>query len=357
MPGKETRIKVVGVGGGGNNAVARMMEEGVRGVEFVAINTDVQVLEENPADNRIQIGEELTQGRGSGGDPAIGEAAAEESKSNIKNAVEGAEMVFVTAGMGGGTGTGAAPLVAEAAKTQGALTVAVVTRPFSFEGPRRKQIAEEGIEKLRANVDTLIVIPNDRLLDTVERRVSLLEAFKLADRILWQGVQGISEIIQNTGIINVDFSDVRAVLLDAGTALMGIGSAAGDTRAVQAAEAAAQSPLLEASLNGATNLLVNIVGPPDLALSEVDDAVEVIRAECGTEPNVLLGAAIDPKLDDEIRITILATGYGSNGPTKARAAREKEEETPSTGSILDEILGENLPEDEEELDKPPFLRS
>ena len=361
MPSKDTRIKVVGVGGGGNNAVARMMEEGVRGVEFIAINTDVQVLEENPADKRIQIGEELTSGRGSGGNPEIGRAAAEESKSDIKNSLEGAEMIFVTAGMGGGTGTGSAPMVAEVAKALGALTVAVVTRPFSFEGPRRKQLSDEGIQELRSRVDTLIVIPNDRLLETVERRASLMDAFKLADKVLWQGVQGISDIIQTTGLINVDFSDVKTVLTDAGAALMGIGLASGDSRATQAAEMAAQSPLLESSLAGATNLLINIVGPADLALSEVDDAVEIIRQACGTEPNIMLGAAIDPKLDDSIRLTILATGYGTSGaptPGLGRGARREEpqREPERKKSLVEQLLAEDTQEEEDNLDLPPFLR-
>jgi len=292
------RIKVVGVGGGGTNAVNRMIEAGLTGVEFIAMNTDIQVLDISAADYKMQLGENLTRGLGAGGNPEVGRSAAEESKSDIKKSIEGADMVFITAGMGGGTGTGAAPVIAEIAKEIGALTVAVVTKPFKFEGPRRSRIAEEGVDALRDKVDTVIVIPNDRLLGVVEKRATLVEAFKEADDVLRQGVQGISDIITIPGIIN------------AGSALMGIGVATGENRATDAAMAAIASPLLETSIEGARAALINITGGKDLTLSEVHEATELIsQATDADDANIIFGIVQDDSMTGEVRITVLATGF------------------------------------------------
>ncbi len=309
------KIKVIGCGGGGTNAVNRMIDAGLTGVEFIAMNTDIQVLDISAADYKLQLGENLTRGLGAGGNPEVGRSAAEESKSDIKKALEGADMVFITAGMGGGTGTGSAPVIAEIAKDLGILTVAVVTKPFKFEGPRRSRLADEGVDNLKDKVDTVIIIPNDRLLGVVEKRATLVEAFKEADDVLRQGVQGISDIITIPGIINVDFADVRAIMLNAGTALMGIGVASGDHRAVDAAQAAIASPLLETSIEGARAALINITGGPDMTLAEVHEATELIQQATDAEDaNIIFGIVQDPNMKDEMRITVLATGFDQQRP-------------------------------------------
>lgn len=306
-------IKVVGIGGGGSNAVNRMIEAGLGGVEFIAMNTDIQVLELSAAPVRLQIGSALTKGLGVGGNPETGREAAEESRQDVKKLLEGADMVFITAGMGGGTGTGAAPVVAEIAREMGALTVAVVTKPFRFEGPRRLRLAEEGIANLRARVDTSIVIPNDRLLDVVEKRAPLVEAFRTADDTLRQGVQGVSDIITIPGLINVDFNDVKAIMSNAGTAIMGIGVGRGDNRAVTAAELAIASPLLETSIEGARGVLMNVTAGPDLTLEELYDAAGVVSKATDTEDAfIIMGTVIDETLGQDVRVTVLATGFGSH---------------------------------------------
>src|SRR6186713_915724 len=320
-------IKVVGVGGGGTNAVNRMVDAGLRGVEFIAANTDAQALQMCDADIKLNIGHEVTKGLGAGANPDVGFASAAESRDDIKEALKGADMVFVTAGEGGGTGTGAAPVIAEIAKNEiGALTVGVVTRPFGFEGQQRARQAQEGIDRLREMVDTLIVIPNERLLSIVERRTSILDAFREADNVLRQGVQGITDLITIPGLINLDFADVRTIMQDAGSALMGIGSAAGENRAAEAAKAAISSPLLEESVEGATGILLNITGPPDLGLFEVNEAAEIIHSAADANANIIFGAVIDEAMGDEIRVTLIATGfdkkaeqpYGSFGRAQER---------------------------------------
>jgi cell division protein FtsZ len=316
------KIKVIGCGGGGTNAVNRMIDAGLTGVEFIAMNTDIQVLDISAADYKLQLGENLTRGLGAGGNPEVGRSAAEESKSDIKKSLEGADMVFITAGMGGGTGTGSAPVIAEIAKDLGILTVAVVTKPFKFEGPRRSRLADEGVDNLKDKVDTVIIIPNDRLLGVVEKRATLVEAFKEADDVLRQGVQGISDIITIPGIINVDFADVRAIMLNAGTALMGIGVATGDHRAVDAAQAAIASPLLETSIEGARAALINITGGPDMTLAEVHEATELIQQATDAEDaNIIFGIVQDPNMKDEVRITVLATGFDQLRPPAPVSAR------------------------------------
>src|SRR5919202_670053 len=315
-------IKVVGVGGGGTNAVNRMVDAGLTGVEFVAVNTDAQALLMCDADVKIHIGARATRGLGAGADPAVGNAAATESRDELKEALKGADMVFVTAGEGGGTGTGAAPIVADLAKNElDALTVGVVTRPFSFEGRRRAQQAEQGISELSDKVDTLIVIENDRLLQVVEKRTPLADAFKMADDILRQGVQGITDLITVPGIVNLDFADVRTIMRDAGSALMGIGVASGENRASEAARTAVSSPLLEASIEGATGILLNITGPADIGLFEVNEAAEVVTSAAAQDANVIFGAVIDEGLGDEVRVTVIATGFGAVGALRRRQAR------------------------------------
>ncbi|MGI6558472.1 MAG: cell division protein FtsZ [Limnochordia bacterium] len=309
--GHFANIKVVGVGGGGSNAVNRMIEAELRGVEFIAMNTDAQALLLSNASRRIRLGEKLTKGLGAGSNPEIGMKAAEESKEDIREALEGADMVFITAGMGGGTGTGGTPVVAQVAKELSCLTVGVVTKPFSFEGRRRQQQAEQGIENLRDKVDTLIIIPNDRLLQVVDKRTSILEAFAIADDVLRQGVQGISDLITVPGLINLDFADVRTIMTDAGSALMGIGRASGEERAVKAARAAISSPLLEASIEGAKGILLNITGSSSLGLYEVNEAAEIIGEAADSEANIIFGAIIDETLGDEVRVTVIATGFDS----------------------------------------------
>lgn len=302
-------IKVIGVGGGGNNAVNRMIAAGLNGVEFISVNTDAQALMHSQAPYRIQIGEKLTKGLGAGANPEIGEKAAQESREEIIKALRGADMVFVTAGMGGGTGTGAAPIVAECAKEVGALTVGVVTKPFSFEGRRRQGQAEIGTAKLKEKVDTLITIPNDRLLQVADKRTSMMDAFRIADDVLRQGVQGISDLIAVPGLINLDFADVKTIMTDTGSALMGIGYGSGDNRAVSAAEAAIKSPLLETSIEGARGVLLNITGGPSLGLLEVNEAAAIISDAVDPEANIIFGAVIDEAFQDEVRVTVIATGF------------------------------------------------
>src|SRR2546421_8713037 len=304
-------IKVVGVGGGGTNAVNRMVDAGLKGVEFIAVNTDAQALQMCDADIKLQIGAQLTRGLGAGANPETGYGAANESRDEIKEALKGADMVFVTAGEGGGTGTGAAPVIAEIAKEEiGALTVGVVTRPFVFEGSQRARQATEGIDGLNGQVDTLIVIPNEKLLGIVERRTSILDAFRAADDVLRQGVQGITDLITIPGLINLDFADVRTIMHDAGSALMGIGSASGESRAAEAAKTAISSPLLEQSVEGATGILLNITGGSDLGLFEVNEAAEIIQSAAASDSNIIFGAVIDEGATDELRVTVIATGFG-----------------------------------------------
>jgi cell division protein FtsZ len=343
-------IKVVGVGGGGTNAVNRMVDAGLTGVEFVAVNTDAQALLMCEADVKIHIGAKATRGLGAGADPAVGNAAATESRDELKEALKGADMVFVTAGEGGGTGTGGAPIVADLSKNElDALTVGVVTRPFSFEGRRRAQQAEQGINELADKVDTLIVIENDRLLQVVEKKTPLSEAFKLADDVLRQGVQGITDLITVPGIVNLDFADVRTIMRDAGSALMGIGIGSGENRASEAARTAVSSPLLESSIEGATGILLNITGPPDLGLFEVNEAAEVVTGAADQNANVIFGAVIDDNQRDEVRVTVIATGFGAQRRRRARAAVG---ETPIAGSRA----STEFEVGPDALDVPSFLR-
>src|ERR671925_1238499 len=311
-------IKVVGIGGGGSNAVSRMVEAGMSGVEFVAVNTDAQALLMTDADVKIHIGAKATRGLGAGADPRVGLEAATESRDELKEALKGADMIFVTAGEGGGTGTGGAPVVAEIGRELEALTVGVVTRPFAFEGRLRADQAEQGIQHLRETVDTLIVIENDRLLEVVERSTPVTDAFRMVDDILRQGVQGITDLITVPGLVNLDFADVRTIMRDAGSALMGIGVASGENRAGEAARAAVSSPLLEASIEGATGVLLNITGPPDLGLFEVNEAAEVVTSAADQNANVIFGAVIDENLKDEVRVTVIATGFGGQRRRRRR---------------------------------------
>ncbi len=351
-------IKVVGVGGGGTNAVSRMVDAGLRGVEFIAANTDAQALQMTEADIRLPIGQELTKGLGAGASPERGQGAAAESRDDIKEALKGADMVFVTAGEGGGTGTGAAPVIAEIAKNEiGALTVGVVTRPFDFEGAQRGRQAEDGIAKLRDNVDTLITIPNDRLLAIVERRTSLMDAFREADNVLRQGVQGITDLITIPGLINLDFADVRTVMHNAGTALMGIGSATGENRAVESARTAISSPLLEDSVEGATGILLNITGGRDLGLFEVNEAAEIVHEAADANANIIFGAVIDDNLEDEVRVTVIATGFDHGRAPSPRRTRETIRDRPADRRPqIDERQRTSLEIRDDEIDIPPFLR-
>ena len=318
-------IKVVGVGGGGVNAVNRMIEAGLRGVEFIAVNTDAQALLMSDADTKLDVGRDLTRGLGAGADPSIGRKAAEDHEDDIREALEGADMVFVTAGEGGGTGTGAAPVVAQVARTIGALTIGVVTRPFAFEGRRRATQAEDGVTNLRAEVDTLIVIPNDRLLQIADRNISVVDAFKQADQVLLQGVQGITELITTPGLINVDFNDVKSVMQDAGSALMGIGSATGEGRALAATEQAIASPLLESSIDGAHGVLLFFQGGSDLGLFEISEAANLVRESVHPEANIIFGNVVDGALGDEVRVTVIAAGF-DNEPL---ATSSRETATPA----------------------------
>ncbi|MCC6832230.1 MAG: cell division protein FtsZ [Thermoleophilia bacterium] len=357
-------IKVCGVGGGGTNAVNRMIDAGVRGVEFIAINTDAQALAMCDADLKIHIGGTLTKGLGAGADPRIGRDAAEESREELKEAVRGADMVFVTAGEGGGTGTGAAPVLAQIAKEQGALTVGVVTRPFSFEGKQRQRRADEGVETLKKYVDSLIVIPNERLLQVVERRTSIIEAFRMADDVLRQGVQGITDLITVPGLINLDFADVRTVMENAGASLMGIGSASGENRAAEAARAAISSPLLETSMSGATGVLLNVTGGPDLGLFEIDEAASIIRAAAADDCNVIFGAVIDEAAGDHIRVTVIATGFDGDGDHPGADAAEEPEASAQPAAAsgadrptrLDSSERAELEIPDDALEIPDFLK-
>lgn len=308
------KIKVIGVGGGGGNAVNSMIESGaIKGVEFIAVNTDAQALLTSKADTKVQIGTNFTRGLGSGADPEVGKAAAEESREKIKDLIFDTDMVFITAGMGGGTGTGASSIIAEVAKESGALTVAVVTKPFLFEGVRRMQSAEEGIESLRDKVDTLIVIPNQRLMEVVDKKMTFLDAFKLADNVLGQGVQGISDLITVPGLINVDFADVKTIMLDSGSALMGIGEASGENRAATAARMAISSPLLEVSIDGAKGILYNIIGGPDVGMTEISDASAIIANAADPDANIIFGTTINKEMGSNIKISVIATGFENSG--------------------------------------------
>jgi cell division protein FtsZ len=351
-------IKVVGVGGGGTNAVNRMVDAGLRGVEFIAVNTDAQALAMCDADIKLNIGHELTKGLGAGANPDIGQGAAAESRDDIKEALKGADMVFVTAGEGGGTGTGAAPVIAEIAKNEiGALTVGVVTRPFEFEGAKRAKQAAEGIQRLRDDVDTLIVIPNERLLSIVERRTTILDAFREADDVLRQGVQGITDLITIPGLINLDFADVRTIMQDQGSALMGIGTAGGEARSTEAAKAAISSPLLEESVDGATGVLLNITGGRDLGLFEVNEAAEIISTASAADSNIIFGAVVDEGMGDEVRVTVIATGFDTSRPV-ARLPRRtgRAGERPGREVTLDDRDRSALEISDDEIDIPPFLR-
>ncbi|ADG82997.1 cell division protein FtsZ [Thermincola potens] len=309
-------IKVIGVGGGGNNAVNRMISAGLKGVEFITVNTDAQALYLSQAPQKIQIGAKLTKGLGAGANPEIGQKAAEENREELVQALKGADMVFVTAGMGGGTGTGAAPIVAEVAKEVGALTVGVVTKPFTFEGRKRLTQAEAGINNLKEKVDTLITIPNDRLLQVIDKHTSIVEAFRIADDVLRQGVQGISDLIAVPGLINLDFADVKTIMTDTGSALMGIGIASGENRAAEAAKLAISSPLLETSIEGARGVLLNITGGTSLGLFEVNEAAEIIAKAADPEANIIFGAVIDDNMQDEVRVTVIATGFDNRNPRR-----------------------------------------
>jgi cell division protein FtsZ len=350
-------IKVVGVGGGGINAVNRMVDAGLRGVEFIACNTDAQALAMCDADIKLNIGHELTKGLGAGANPEVGQGAAAESRDEIKEALKGADMVFVTAGEGGGTGTGAAPVIADIAKNEiGALTVGVVTRPFAFEGTQRSRQAQEGIQRLREYVDTLIVIPNEKLLAIVERRTSILDAFREADNILRQGVQGITDLITIPGLINLDFADVRTIMHDAGSALMGIGTAGGENRAAEAAKIAISSPLLEESVEGAMGILLNITGGHDLGLFEVNEAAEIVQSAADSNSNIIFGAVIDDGMGDEVRVTVIATGF-DHGHARPSTARESTRRSRRDRDVtMDDSQRSSLEIADDEIDIPSFLR-
>ena len=350
-------IKVVGAGGGGTNAVSRMVDAGLKGVEFIAVNTDVQALQACEADIKLSIGHQLTHGLGAGADPEIGAGAAAESRDDIKEALKGADMVFVTAGEGGGTGTGSAPIIAEIAKEEiGALTVGVVTKPFEFEGARRMQQALEGIDKLRAKVDTLIIVPNQKLLQVVERQTSVQDAFRIADDILRQGVQGITDLITTPGQINLDFADVRTVMSNAGSAMMGIGSASGESRAVEAAKMAVSSPLMEESIDGATGMLLNVTGSEDLNLFEVDEAAELVVAAADKNANIIFGTVIDPTMGDEVRVTVIATGFEGFETLARTPIRTRDRARKRSVSALGDSEARDLRVSDDDIDVPSFLR-
>lgn len=368
-------IKVVGVGGGGTNAVNRMIEEGIRGVEFVAINTDAQALAISDADIKVHIGTDLTRGLGAGANPEVGRKAADESRDDIAEALAGADMVFITCGEGGGTGTGAAPIVADIAMNEvGALTVAVVTKPFTFEGRKRKKSAEEGIKALSDCVDTMIVIPNDKLLDIAEKKTTMLEAFAIADGVLSQGTQGITDLITVPGIINLDFADVKTIMKQAGTAMMGIGTSSGDTRAVDAAQQAISSPLLESSIDGATRVLLSIAGSKDLGIQEISDAADVVANAVDPEANIIFGTVVDESLGDQVRITVIATGFSDSNvnrqdelfaaqqsQSKAAASAEPQRTAPATSPAqaapTRNVGGTELPNfGNDQFELPDFLK-
>ncbi len=368
-------IKVVGFGGGGTNAVNRMIEEGIRGVEFVAINTDAQALAISDADIKVHIGTDLTRGLGAGANPEVGRKAADESRDDIAEALAGADMVFITCGEGGGTGTGAAPIVADIAMNEvGALTVAVVTKPFTFEGRKRKKSAEEGIKTLSDCVDTMIVIPNDKLLDIAEKKTTMLEAFAIADGVLSQGTQGITDLITVPGIINLDFADVKTIMKQAGTAMMGIGTSSGDTRAVDAAQQAISSPLLESSIDGATRVLLSIAGSKDLGIQEISDAADVVANAVDPEANIIFGTVVDESLGDQVRITVIATGFSDSNvnrqdelfaaqqsQSKAAASAEPQRTAPATSPAqaapTRNVGGTELPNfGNDQFELPDFLK-
>ena len=345
-------IKVVGVGGGGSNAINRMIDAGLKGVEFIAINTDGQALLMSDADTKLDIGRNITRGLGAGSDPEVGREAAEENRDTIEEVLKGADMVFITAGKGGGTGTGAAPIVAEIARAQGALTVGVVTRPFTFEGKRRAVQADTGIQRLREAVDALIVIPNDRLITVSNDKTSMVNAFKMADEVLLQGVQGITDLINEPGLINTDFADVKMIMANAGTALMGIGTASGENRAEEACRAAVQSPLLEASIEGAKGILLTVAGGSDLGLFEVNRAAEMIQRDAHPDANIIFGSVVDDAMGDEVRVTVIAAGFDrwDEGRAKPESGRRLSLAEPQA----DEPDGDDY--DEDDLDVPSFLR-
>ena len=375
------RIKVIGVGGGGSNAVNRMIDEGIQGVEFITVNTDAQALMLTKAGTRVRLGDKLTRGLGAGGNPEVGRKAAEESADELYNVLKGSDMVFVTAGMGGGTGTGAAPIVAQIARESGALTIGVVTRPFTFEGMRRLQAAEVGINQLKEHTDTLVAIPNDRLLQIADKRASLQDAFRLADDVLHQGIQGISELITIPGLINLDFADVRAIMSEGGAALMAVGKGSGDDRAKKAAEDAISSKLLDITIDGARGVLFNVTGGPNMTLFEVNQAAAIIRETAHPDVNMIFGAVIDPNMGDDIRITVIATGFERNAlprralekqPRADSAKRNNSESayfmrsTESVSVHADVQPGEakhadsresQLPVNKDDLDIPTFLRN
>ena len=354
MDGTAT-IKVIGVGGAGNNAVNRMVESGIRGVEFISVNTDRQALQESKAATKIQIGEKITRGLGAGANPDIGAQSAEESKSEIAEVLRGADMVFVTAGMGGGTGTGAAPIVAAAAKEMGILTIGVVTKPFTFEGKKRLSQAERGIESLKGKVDTLVVIPNDKLLQIIDRKTSIVDAFKMADDVLRQGVQGISDLIAVPGLVNLDFADVKTIMLNTGMAHMGVGRASGENRAEDAAKQAIQSPMLESSIEGARGVIINITGGNELGLHEVNTAAELVQRSVDPEANIIFGAVIDESMGDEISITVIATGFEQEAPISTIGVVDKvtkawDKKINSIPTVTESTSNSN------DLDIPSFLR-
>lgn len=352
------KIKVVGVGGGGNNAINRMIESKLKGVEFISVNTDKQSLFSSKAEYKIQIGEKLTRGLGAGANPDVGSKAAEESRDDIYQALDGADMIFITAGMGGGTGTGAAPVVAEIAKEMGILTVAVVTKPFSFEGKRRMKNALIGIEALRLKVDTLVTIPNDRLLQIAEKKTTMIEAFQIADSVLLQGVQGISDLIAIPGLINLDFADVKTIMFERGLAHMGIGTATGDNNIIDAVKSAISSPLLETTVSGATGVLLNVTGA-DIGVLEVNEAAELIREIADPEANIIFGAALDEKMAGEVRVTVIATGFDNEGAFTSKVQEPivlvKEEKSQPENNQTDSIV-EPTVDEETDFDIPTFLR-
>ncbi len=354
MDGTAT-IKVIGVGGAGNNAVNRMIDAGIKGVDFIAVNTDRQALQTSKASTKIQIGEKITRGLGAGANPDVGAQSAEENKAEVAEVLRGADMVFVTAGMGGGTGTGAAPIVAAAAKEMGILTIGVVTKPFTFEGKKRLSQAERGIESLKGKVDTLVVIPNDKLLQIIDRKTSIIEAFKMADDILRQGVQGISDLIAIPGLVNLDFADVKTIMLNQGMAHMGVGKATGENRAEDAAKEAIKSPLLETSIEGAKGVIINITGGEDLGLHEVNTAAELVQRSVDQEANIIFGTVTDPNMSDEIEITVIATGFEKNETISSIGvdnivSKTWEKKINSIPSSSDTGSSQN------DLDIPSFLR-
>lgn len=358
MDGTAT-IKVIGVGGAGNNAVNRMIEAGIRNVEFIAVNTDRQTLNESKANSKIQIGEKLTRGLGAGANPDIGSQAAEESRAEIAEVLKGADMVFVTAGMGGGTGTGAAPIVAATAKEMGILTIGVVTKPFTFEGKKRLAQAERGVASLKGKVDTLVVIPNDKLLQVIDRKTSMLEAFRMADDVLRQGVQGISDLISVPGVINLDFADVRTIMLNQGMAHMGIGCASGENRAEDAAKQAIQSPLLETSIEGARGIIINITGGSDMGLHEANTAAELVQRSADPEANIIFGTVIDDSMGDEIQITVIATGFEKEEEKRPGSQYENivaDAWRKRNSSSISSVTPSSSNDSNGDLDIPTFLR-